>query len=164
MRRALVLAAVLSTQAGEGLAQAPEEGDRAPEFTLRTLEGSATRLSQYRGRAVIVNFWASWCEPCRVELPEIVAVYHANRERGLVVLAVNLTDQERKKDVGAFVRATGIPFPVLLDDRGRVRERYGLVAVPTTLFIDSAGTVRRIHPGPITRQGLADGLGLILGP
>jgi len=158
------MAAALSALAGGSLAQAPGVGDPAPEFSLRTLDGPAARLSDYRGRAVVVNFWASWCAPCEAELPELVSAYHANEARGLSVLAVNLTDQERRTDVLTFVRAAGIPFPVLLDERGRVRERYRLIAVPTTVFIDRTGDVQRIHPGPLTRKGLEDGVEIILGP
>lgn len=164
MRRAWAVAAVLNALAGGSLAQVPGVGDPAPDFSLRTLEGPAARLSDFRGRAVVVNFWASWCAPCRTELPELVSAYHANEARGLSVLAVNLTDQERRKEVRTFVRAAGMPFPVLLDERGRVRERYRLIAVPTTVFIDRMGTVQRIHPGPLTRKGLEDGLEVILGP
>jgi peroxiredoxin len=93
-----------------------------------------------------------------------VAVYQEHAARGLAVLAVNLTDQERRKDIGRFVDATAMPFPVLLDERGKVRERYELVAVPTTVFVDRFGVVQRIHPGPISRRAIEDGLDTILGP
>lgn len=112
----------------------------------------------------MINFWASWCTPCRDELPAIVAVYLAHRERGLEVLAVNLTDQERRRDVQRLVDDLGLAFPVLLDERGRARRRYDLVAVPTTVFVDTAGVVRWVHAGPLTSGVLAAGLRTIVGP
>lgn len=137
-------------------------GAAAPEFSLKTLAGGTTSLSQYRGRPVLVNFWASWCRPCRAEMPEIIAAYNAHRAAGLEVLAINLTDQERRRDVLRFVEELGIPFPVLLDEKGRVRERYGLIAVPTTLLVDRVGGVRAVHPGPIGQNSLAQGLAAVL--
>ncbi|HXI19994.1 MAG TPA: TlpA disulfide reductase family protein, partial [Gemmatimonadales bacterium] len=144
--------------------QGPRVGEQAPDIVLKTREGTRARLADLRGQAVVVNFWASWCAPCRSEIPDLMAVYEEHAARGLAVLAVNLTDQERRDDIVRFVEATGMPFPVLLDERGTVRERYGLTAVPTTVFIDRSGVVRGIHPGPISRQALEDGLETILGP
>jgi peroxiredoxin len=95
-------------------------------------------------------------------MPDLVATWQAQRASGLEVLAVNVTDQERLKDVEAFVAELALPFPVLLDDRGRIRERYDLTTLPTTYFVDSLGVVRRVHPGPLTRGGLEQGLALIL--
>jgi thiol-disulfide isomerase/thioredoxin len=113
---------------------------------------------------VIINFWASWCVPCRTEIPDLVAVYQEHAASGLAVLAVNLTDQERRQDIGRFVEATAMPFPVLLDERGKVRERYELVMVPTTVFVDRFGVVQRIYAGPIGRRAIEDGLETILVP
>jgi cytochrome c biogenesis protein CcmG/thiol:disulfide interchange protein DsbE len=150
--------------AGAAAAQGPEVGGQAPDIVLKTREGTKARLADLRGQAVVVNFWASWCDPCRTEIPDLMAVYQEHAARGLAVLAVNLTDQERRKDIIRFVEATGMPFPVLLDERGTIRERYRLFTVPTTVFIDRVGVVRRIHPGPISRKALEDGLKTILGP
>ena len=161
MRRVWEAATILGALAETGTAQAPQIGDLAPGFSLRTLDGPMAKLSDHRGRAVVLNFWASWCVPCRAELPQLLEVYQANESRGLSVLAVNLTDQERRKDVADFVRDNRVPFPVLLDERGRVRERYRVIAVPTTVFIDRAGAVQRIHSGPITSRALEDGLAAI---
>jgi peroxiredoxin len=161
---ALRLALVALIMAGAAAAQGPEVGGPAPDIVLRTREGVKTRLADLRGQAVIVNFWASWCEPCRIEIPSLMAVYQEHAARGLVVLAVNLTDQERREDIARFVETTAMPFPVLLDERGTIRERYGLTAVPTTVFIDRSGVVQRIHPGPISREALEVGLETILGP
>ena len=148
--------------AGALTAQAPTRDAPAPDFELRTLDGQIVRLSESRGRPVLVNFWASWCDPCRSEMPTIVAAYDEHRAAGLVVLAVNLRDQERDRDVRRFVEEFQLPFPVLLDARGTVRRRYRLRAVPTTVFIDTTGVVRIIHPGPLTTEALGRGLAEIL--
>jgi thiol-disulfide isomerase/thioredoxin len=148
--------------AGALTAQAPIRGVPAPDFELRTLEGRLTRLSEFRGRPLLVNFWASWCGPCRTEMPAIVTAFEEHRAAGLAVLAVNLRDQERDRDVRRFVAEFQLPFPVLLDARGAVRRRYRLRAVPTTVFIDSTGVVRLIQAGPLTTEALSRGLAEIL--
>jgi thiol-disulfide isomerase/thioredoxin len=137
-------------------------GEVAPDFRLKRLAEGEASLSELRGRPVLVNFWASWCKPCRAEMPEIISAYQAHRDAGLEVLAVNLTDQERMKDVRKFTAEVGLPFTVLLDQKGDVRERYGLTAVPTSIFIDSAGVMRIINSGPISSSALHRGLREIL--
>jgi thiol-disulfide isomerase/thioredoxin len=137
-------------------------GEVAPDFTLKQLAGGEASLSQFRGRPVLVNFWASWCKPCKAEMPEIISAYQTHRDAGLEVLAVNLTDQERMKDVRKFTAEVDLPFTVLLDQKGKVRERYGLTAVPTSIFIDAAGVMRMIHSGPISKAALDRGLREIL--
>jgi peroxiredoxin len=137
-------------------------GGSAPAISLDLLGGGKATLASLLGRPVLINFWATWCAPCRQEMPELAATWQARRASGLEVLAVNLTDQERRKDVEAFVAELGLPFPVLLDKRGRVRERYGLATLPTTYFVDSLGVVRGVHPGPLTKGALEKGLALVL--
>jgi thiol-disulfide isomerase/thioredoxin len=143
-----------------------EAGNRpglgAPQFTLQTLAGPGASLSDYEGRPVLINFWASWCKPCRSEMPDIIAAYQAHQGTGLAVLAINLTDQEGMKDVRRFVAEFHMPFPVLLDEKGRVRRLYALVGVPTSVFIGSDGVVRVVNPGPITKETLERGLAEIL--
>lgn len=161
----LVLAALLvltSLVPARAQQKGPVIGEEAPSFELELLDGGRTDLSTHRGRPVIVNFWASWCAPCREEIPDLIEAWREHSDKGLVILAVNLTDQERRKDIGRFAGELGIPFPILLDQRGKVRELYELVSVPTTVFIDSAGIVRGLHPGPITRGALDRGLEAIL--
>ena len=137
-------------------------GAVAPNFTLERLHGGDTSLRDFRGGPVIVNFWATWCKPCRTEMPEIISAFQANRNVGLEILAVNLTDQESIKDVRKFAAELGLPFSVLLDRKGSVRKLYGLVAIPTSVFIDSAGVTRVINSGPLSHSALERGLQAIL--
>ena len=156
----VVLTALLSPRLAG--AQGAEPGLPAPEFRLPLLQSGDAALSDYRGRPVVVNFWASWCEPCRTEMPDLISAHAAHRTSGLEVLAVNLTDQEVRRDVRVFVAELGMTFPVLLDERGRTRRQYELVLIPTTVFVDTAGVVRLLHSGPLTPAALARGLTLIL--
>ena len=137
---------------GRVCACAPARGD----------DGGRVALSDFRGRPVVINFWATWCVPCRVEMPMLIGAWRGNRDRDLEIVAVNLTDQERGKDVRRFVEELALPFHVALDARGRVRERYGLVGLPTTVFVDSAGTIRARHSGPLSEHNLSVGLAAIL--
>jgi peroxiredoxin len=141
--------------------QAP--GSAAPDFTLKTLAGDTATLSRFQGRPVFLNFWATWCKPCRAEMEEIASAYRAHSAEGLHVLAIDLTDQERKlNDVRKFVEELQMPFPVLLDEKGKVRKRYALRGVPTSVFIDARGVVRLVNPGPITSETIKRGLTEIL--
>ncbi|PYP10615.1 MAG: hypothetical protein DMD59_05090 [Gemmatimonadetes bacterium] len=134
----------------------------APDFTLETLAGDTVTLSHLRGHPVFLNFWATWCKPCRGEMSDIIAAYDAKHVARLEVLAINLTDQERMRDVRSFVRDLQLPFPVLLDQKGKVRKSYGLRGVPTSVFIDTRGVVRLVNIGPITRENIQRGLAEIL--
>jgi peroxiredoxin len=134
-----------------GQIPSPREGFPAPDFTLETLGGDAATLSAHRGKVVIMNLWASWCGPCRAEMPALQKVYAAHRERGLEVLAVNSTFQDRESDAQAFAQEFGLTFPVLLDRDGAVSQRYLLRALPSTFFIDRQGVIRSVvFGGPMS--------------
>jgi len=137
-------------------------GSPAPNFTLKTLAGGTVSLSDYTRRPLLLNFWASWCKPCRGEMSDIIDAFNAHQDQDLEVLAINLTDQESMKDVQKFVEAFQMPFPVLLDQKGKVRKSYALRGVPTSVFIDAQGVVRMVNPGPITSEGIQQGLAAIL--
>jgi thiol-disulfide isomerase/thioredoxin len=162
--RAWALVAIVGVSSRPAVAQSTdlEPGRLAPPFDLAGLDGGRVTLTEFRGRPVVINFWATWCTPCRVEMPMLIEAWQENRGQPLEIVAVNLTDQERGKDVRRFVEQLKLPFYVALDQRGRVRERYGLVSLPTTVFVDSAGTVRAVHAGPLSEHNLAEGLAAIL--
>jgi thiol-disulfide isomerase/thioredoxin len=104
-------------------------------------------LSDLRGKAVIVNLWASWCPPCRAEMPALQRVYEANGARGLEILAVNTTFQDSQAGAEEFVREFGLTFPVPLDRTGEVSRSYLLRALPTTFFVDRDGVIRNLVLG-----------------
>lgn len=120
----------------------PREGFNAPDFTLDQLDGGQVTLSKLRGQVVIVNLWASWCTPCRVEMPEIERVWQAYKDKGLVVLGVDTTFQDSEQDAIAFVRELNLTFPILFDRTGGTSNRYQLRALPSTFFIDRKGVIR----------------------
>ncbi|MBI5347954.1 MAG: TlpA family protein disulfide reductase [Chloroflexi bacterium] len=126
---------------------APRENFPAPDFTLTTFDGESKTLSSQRGRVVIVNLWASWCGPCRAEMPALKKVYEANRHRGLEVFAVNSTFQDDERDARLFARDLNLSFTLLLDPDGAVSRRYLLRALPSTFFIDKRGVIRTVIVG-----------------
>ena len=133
----------------------PRQGFSAPEFTLDLLGGGQVTLTDLRGQVVMVNLWASWCLPCRAEMPAIENVYRAYKDRGLVVLAVNTTYQDSEAEAAAFVRTYGLTFSVPLDRTGGVSARYQLRALPSTFFIDRRGVIRTvIIGGPMSEATL----------
>lgn len=144
-------------------AAAQQPGTRAPEISGKTLDGTEVRLSEFRGHPVVVVFWTTWCPSCREEFPALVAAEAGHRAEGLKVLGVNGLDQERRRaDVEAFIAETEATFPIVLDARGRYRRAYRLFGQPTTVFIDSAGMIRRVVSGPVSAAELTRGLVEIL--
>jgi peroxiredoxin len=115
-------------------------GDRAPEFELPGLDGTSHRLSDYRGHPVWINFWASWCPPCRTEMPRIEGLYREHEQDGLVVLGVAVHDSDPA--IRAFVAEVGATYPILLDPDGRVAAAYGAVALPVSFWLDRDGIIR----------------------
>ena len=130
-----------------GLIPSPREGFLAPDFTLELLGGGQVTLSELRGKGVVINLWASWCPPCRAEMPAIQRVYEKTRGRGLEVLAVNTTFQDSERDAAGFVQELGLTFPVPLDHSGTVSRQYQLRALPSTFFVDREGIIRKVIIG-----------------
>jgi peroxiredoxin len=115
----------------------PTQQVKAPDFTLSSLEGKNVSLSDYRGKVVFLNFWATWCPPCRFEMPDMEELHQALKSEGLEVVAVDLGEPERK--VAAYVRNMGLTFTTLLDTRSQVGGMYGIRSIPTTFIIDQEG-------------------------
>jgi peroxiredoxin len=144
-------------------AKAIAQGIPAPEIDLQTLAGGRVKLSSLRGRPVVLTFWGTWCPPCKDEFPALVAAHRRHQADGLEILAVNQRDQElNTKDVEAFAKEYGVDFTVALDPKGRSRRSYKLIALPTTIFVDTAGVIRTVHSGPISAKQLAEGIATIL--
>jgi thiol-disulfide isomerase/thioredoxin len=161
MSRGLLLVAAAVFAAASLHAQSP--GAPAPAFSLKTLEGDTADLSDYAGQPLLINFWASWCKPCRAEMPLIIAAYRAHQPESLAVLAIDLADQEGStKDIRKFQAEFQMPFPVLLDEKGKVRKLYRLRGIPTSVFVGSDGVVRAVNPGPIEGAALQRHLSEIL--
>jgi len=117
----------------------------APDFTLRSMGGPNLRLNEQRGRVVMVNFWATWCAPCRQEMPHLVKLYDKYRDAGFVLLAVNIDDNARAAT--DLATKMGLTFPVLLDTDKAVTRLYDMGTMPATVIIDREGRVRHLHRG-----------------
>ena len=131
--------------AGNAHAATNKQIIQAPDFTLKSKQDGNVRLSEQRGNIVLVNFWASWCGPCREELPEMEALYQEYQDLGFEILAVNVDDEESKADV--LLDDIEVSFPVLYDTKGTVSELYDVSAMPTTVMIDRDGNQRLLHMG-----------------
>ncbi|MEO0136512.1 MAG: TlpA disulfide reductase family protein [candidate division WOR-3 bacterium] len=113
------------------------------DFTLKSLQGEEYTLSKLKGRVVIVDFWATWCPPCRREIPHLVALYEKHKDKGLLILGVSAED---KQTLATFARENNINYPILLGNN-EVFQRFGVHSIPHTLFIDKKGNVRKTQIG-----------------
>jgi cytochrome c biogenesis protein CcmG/thiol:disulfide interchange protein DsbE len=130
-----------------GKIPAPQQGFLAPDFELKTTTGETIKLSDLRGQAVLVNLWATWCPPCRAEMPAIEKIYNEYKDKGLVVLAVNMTYQDTPSNIAPFVSERGLTFPILLDDAGKVGADYQLRSLPSSFFINREGIINEVVIG-----------------
>lgn len=130
----------------------PAQDTLAPDFDLRTVDGQTVRLSDYRGQVVLLNTWATWCPPCRAEMPQLEAYYREHQGQGFVVLAVN--SEESSETVAAFLRSQDFTFPVVLDPEGTVMNSYQVRGLPTSFFIDRKGVMRGMWTGQLTADQL----------
>ena len=131
----------------------PRVGEAAPGFTLEGLSGGPLSLADLRGHPVVINLWASWCPPCRGEMPDLENLAREYRETGLVVLAVNL--QDYRSTVERYASTVGLEtIAIVLDSEGAVADRYNLTNLPTSYFVDREGNVRDVNLGALTERGL----------
>jgi peroxiredoxin len=125
-------------------------GKPAPDFKLQALSGKDVRLSDYRGKTVVLNFWTTWCSYCKKEIPELINFHHLYEKKGIVVLAVNLSSEEENlEQVALFAKEFEIPFTIPLDKAGVVGETYQIVMIPTTFIIDPQGNIQNKIMGPV---------------
>ena len=141
-----------------------EKGSEAPDFTVYDLEGNAHKLSDFRGKPVLLNFWASWCGPCQMEMPDFQKYYESHGDKVHFVI-VNLTDgqQETVETASAFIAEKGYTFPVYYDTDIDAAAKYGVSAVPVSYFIDAEGYFTAWAQGALSADMLQQGMDLLLG-
>lgn len=138
----------------------PLVGQPAPDFHLATLDGGEVSLSEHRGKPVIVNFWASWCVPCRDEVDLLRTITETYADRSLVVLGVNIQDEI--ENARKFVEQTKATFVHGVDEGGKVSIDFGVYGVPETFFVDAEGRIAHKIVGPVTARSMTEGLRMIL--
>jgi thiol-disulfide isomerase/thioredoxin len=132
---------------GGGPPPSPAQGFRAPEIHLSDAAGASHSLSDYRGQVVVLNFWASWCPPCRAEMPAIERIHNELAGEGLTILAANATRQDSRAAALSFAHELGLTLPILFDDDGSAEDLFHIRALPTTFFIDRKGIIRHVVVG-----------------
>lgn len=127
-----------------------QEGKPAPDFTLTTLDGKTVKLSDYKGKKVILNFWATWCPPCKAEMPHMQNFYEENKDNGIEILAVNLTMIDNgTQAVKDFALDYGLTFPIPLDVEGLIGPQYQAFTIPTSYILDANGIITKKVVGPM---------------
>lgn len=144
------------TAAATGAEAAALTSSVAPDFTVQTVDGATVSLSDFKGKVVLLNFWATWCPPCVRETPRLVRVAEQYKDQGLVVLGVNTTYQDDPVKVRQFVRDQGIAYPVLLDPDGLVGEKYPARLMPTTYLIDANGKIVHTKVGEVDEATISE--------
>ena len=140
----------------------PAVGMQAEDFHLADLDGTSQSLSQYRGKIILLNFWATWCKPCTTEMPAMQACFDKLREKGFVVLAINELEDDAK--VREHIKQYGHTFPVLMDRDNKVANQFGVYGLPVSVFIDEKGVVQEyIKGGLLTEQKILDVVARIQG-
>jgi peroxiredoxin len=127
-----------------------KEGNPAPNFELTTLAGETVQLSDYKGKKVILNFWATWCPPCKAEMPHMQNFYEKNKGNDIEIVAVNLTSMDKgKTEIENFVKEYGLTFDIPLDEEGTIGAQYQAFSIPTSYIIDSKGIITKKIIGPM---------------
>lgn len=141
LRWILVIVSLLLLSSAEiGLSEASDIGKAAPVFELKDLEGKKVSLSDFKGKVILLNFWATWCAPCKAEMPSLENLYKNLKGKGLVVIGVSVDNSETT--VRSFVKEKGITFPILLDKGKEVSfDDYGVIGLPVTFLIDRKGVI-----------------------
>lgn len=138
-------------------------GDRAPDFQLRSVDGKDVKLSEFRGKPLLLNFWATWCVPCKVEMPWLVELDARYRMQGLQIVGVSMDDAGATEDVGAFARDKGVRYEVLLGNSATADAYGGVRFMPQSFFINPEGKIMKATTGLTNKQDLEDGVRALLG-
>lgn len=162
---AVIVAVVLTVyfRGGGSQASGPAalQGEAAPSFTVPNLAGSTSGLDAYRGHVVVMNLWASWCPPCRAEMPDLQRLYQSYKSRGVVVLGVD--QGESAERVSAFAQSLGIHYPLLLDQQQQYGRVYAALGLPTTILVNAQGIVVRGFDGPLAYQQMVAAVAPLVG-
>ncbi|MBI2907762.1 MAG: redoxin domain-containing protein [Chloroflexi bacterium] len=150
-----------ASSTGSSSEVAPRVGKTAPDFTLTSLSGETVSLSSLRGKAVLINFWASWCDPCRAEMPGMEKVWKELKDQGMVILAIN--EREDKETAGKFVKELGLTFPILLDPGEVVFNTYRVTLFPSSFFIDREGVIRYMTVGQMSESTVRSRIKVAMG-
>jgi peroxiredoxin len=129
-----------------------ETGSQAPDFELETAEGTTVGLADYRGEVVLLNFWATWCAPCRTEMPLLQSTFESFKDQGFIVLGIDF--DESADLVASFGDEFGLTFPLLLDPGGKIQQQYKVRGYPTTVVLDREGRIQAYHIGILTQSQL----------
>ncbi|MFC4767402.1 TlpA family protein disulfide reductase [Effusibacillus consociatus] len=143
------------------VASLPRPGYNAPDFTLTDLNGQQVKLSELKGKKILINFWASWCPPCKAEMPDLVEMSQKYKDQ-IAFYGVNLTVTDNEEDAKNFVREYKIQFPTLMDRDGRVGKQYQVMAIPVTITIDENGMIVDRRDGQLSKAGMAGIIGKLL--
>ncbi len=128
---------------------------QAPDFSLPTLDGETVTLSQFKGKPVVLNFFATWCPACKGEIPGFVNIYNRYKDKGLVMLGISL-DTNPRDALPPFIKENGIPYPIVIGNR-EVMEKYGgIQSIPTTFFVDKTGQITNVHIGYLDENALEE--------
>ncbi len=141
-----------------GLPQIPTL-DIVPAFEKTTLDGQPLKIDTELGHPLVINFWATWCIPCIIEMPLLEEASQANQNTGLLILGIDAG--EDRPQVSGWIAENGISFPIVIDEDGSLERRYGVRGYPTTFFIDRQGRIQRVVEGPLSEEALAAGLAAI---
>jgi len=129
----------------------PVKGFQAPDFSLESIQGDYVRLSDLRGKVILLNFWASWCPPCRYEMPTFQKLFQQYQNQKFVLLTINLTAQDSTNALDAFIQKYNLTLPILLDKDGKVARTYQIQSLPTTFIIGANGIIQDIiYGGPVS--------------
>jgi cytochrome c biogenesis protein CcmG/thiol:disulfide interchange protein DsbE len=138
-----------------------KKGNQAPNFTLESLEGESITLSELKGKPIFINFWASWCDPCKLEMPHIQAAYDQYGDQ-IQFIMINAIEVDSLEDVHAYMNEAGLDFPVYPDHKDVVHQKYHVEGWPTSFFIDRNGRIAEIVIGPMTKENLDSLINMIL--